>query len=258
MIVKSAEITYHDVCMLNLITASKSRRYLRTGAAADRVIALPQKGENNMNRNDNTANRLVITALFCGIILVLNFTPIGYIQLPFIKATIIHIPVIIGALLLGPKIGAGLGFVFGLTSLYNNTFAPALLSFAFSPFIPLPGTGRGNPTALLIAFLPRILVGVVPYYFYRFMKRILKEKYNVLSLFLSGLIGSMTNTILVMHLIYFLFRDAYGKAMNIAANIVYHAVLTVILTSGLPEAILAAVFTAAVCRVLMKFAPGKA
>ncbi|MCI1955915.1 MAG: ECF transporter S component [Oscillospiraceae bacterium] len=202
----------------------------------------------------NRINRLVITALFCGIILLLNFTPIGYIQLPLIKATIIHVPVIIGAILLGPKIGAGLGFVFGLTSLYNNTFAPTLLSFAFSPFIPVPGTGHGSWEAVLIAFVPRILVGVVPYYFYRFLKRALKGKYKVLSLSLGGLIGSLTNTVLVMNLIYFLFRDAYGKVKNIPVSTVYHAVLAVIVTNGVPEAIVAAVLTAAVCRPLMKFA----
>lgn len=210
-----------------------------------------------MNRNGNATKRLVITAMFCGIIILLNFTPIGYIQLPFIKATIIHVPVIIGSILLGPKIGAKLGFVFGLTSLYNNTFVPTLLSFAFSPLIPLPGTAKGSPVALLVTFIPRILVGIVPYYFYRFIKKVLKGKYNWLSLFLSGLIGSMTNTILVMNLLYFLFRDAYGKAMNIAVNVVYNAVLAVICTNGVPEAVIAAVLTAAVCRVMMKFVPPK-
>jgi uncharacterized membrane protein len=210
-----------------------------------------------MNRKSGT-DRLVITALFCAVILLLNFTPIGYIQLPLIKATIIHVPVIIGSILLGPKIGAGLGFVFGLTSLYNNTFAPTLLSFAFSPFIPVPGTSGGSWAALLIAFLPRILVGVVPYYFYRLMNRALRRKYDMLSLSLSGLIGSMTNTVLVMNLIYFLFRDAYGKVKNIPADTVYHAVLAVIFANGVPEAIIAAILTAVVCRALKKFAPRKA
>ena len=78
-----------------------------------------------MNLNRNT-RKMVLSALLGGIIVLLNFTPIGYIQLPIIKATIIHVPVIIGSILLGPKIGAGLGVVFGLTSLYNNTFAPTL------------------------------------------------------------------------------------------------------------------------------------
>lgn len=205
-----------------------------------------------MNQKSST-HKLVLTALFCGIILLLNFTPFGYIQLPLIKATIIHVPVIIGAILLGPRIGAGLGFVFGLTSLYNNTFAPTLLSFAFSPVIPVPGTSNGSWEALIISLIPRILVGVVPYYFYQLMKKVLKGKHEFLSLTLSGLIGSMTNTILVMNLIYFLFRDAYGKVRNIPTGAVYNAVLAVIVTNGIPEAVIAAVLTAAVCRAVAKF-----
>ncbi|HBG56156.1 MAG TPA: ECF transporter S component [Ruminococcaceae bacterium] len=202
-------------------------------------------------------SRLVLTALFCGIILILNFTPIGYIQLPLIKATIIHVPVIIGSILLGPKIGAGLGFVFGLTSLYNNTAAPSLLSFAFSPFIPVPGTHAGSWEALLIAFVPRILVGVVPHYCYRLMKRAWGKRRGVLALSLSGLAGSLTNTVLVMNLMYFLFRDAYGAVKNIPVSGVYRAVLAVIFANGVPEAIVAAVLTAAVCRALMKFSPAE-
>ena len=206
-----------------------------------------------MENTDNKIKRIVLTALFSAIIIILNFTPIGYIQLPLIKATIIHVPVIIGSILLGPKIGAALGTVFGLTSLYNNTFAPTLLSFAFSPFIPLPGAGKGSWISLIVTFLPRILVGIFPYYAYKFLKKLLKEKYNLLSLTLSGIIGSMTNTVFVMNLIYFLFRDAYGKAYNLTVKAVYKTILTVIFANGIPEAILAAVITAAVCNVLQKY-----
>ena len=197
--------------------------------------------------------KMTLTALFAAIIILLNFTPIGYIQLPLIKATIIHVPVIIGSILLGPGIGAGLGFVFGLTSLYNNTFAPTLLSFAFSPAIPVPGTGAGSWTALIVALLPRILVGIFPYYAYKFFDRLLKKRGKILSLGLSGIIGSMTNTVFVMNLIFFLFRGAYGKACNLAVDAVYKAVLTVIFVNGIPEAVVAAIITAAVCRTLQKY-----
>ena len=71
-------------------------------------------------KNEKTYE-LVLTALFTAIIVIMAFTPLGYIPLVVINATIIHIPVILGALFLGPKKGAFLGFVFGLTSLINNT-----------------------------------------------------------------------------------------------------------------------------------------
>ncbi len=205
-----------------------------------------------MNTGHNT-RKMILSALFGAIIILLNFTPIGYVQLPVIKATIIHVPVIIGSILLGPKIGAGLGAVFGFTSLYNNTFAPTVLSFAFSPAIPVPGTDRGSFAALIIAFLPRILVGMFPYYAYKLFNRLLKEKGRMFSLGLGGIAGSMTNTILVMHLIYFLFRDAYGKAYNLAMDAVYKTVLTIIFVNGIPEAVLAAVITAAVCLALKRY-----
>ena len=102
---------------------------------------------------------LVVLAMFTAILFLLTFTPIGMIDLPIIKATVLHVPVIIGALLLGPKKGAFLGGMFGLASLLKNTLVPNLSSFAFSPLIPVPGLDRGSPWALVVCFVPRILVG---------------------------------------------------------------------------------------------------
>ncbi|MDF2871097.1 MAG: hypothetical protein K0R05_2672 [Anaerocolumna sp.] len=204
-----------------------------------------------MNSRFNT-KKMVLAALFGAIIILLNFTPFGYIQLPVIKATIIHVPVIIGAILLGPRIGAGLGVVFGLTSLYNNSFAPTILSFAFSPFIPLPGTEKGSWLALIVTFLPRILVGILPYYVYKLLNRLFKTRGKLLTLGVSGLVGSMTNTLLVMSLIYFLFRDAYGEAFSLSLDAVYKAIISIIFVNGLPEAALAAILTAGICRTLQK------
>lgn len=95
--------------------------------------------------------KFTLMALFAAITLIMGFTPLGYIPLPFIKMTVIHIPVILGSVLLGPQYGAGLGALFGLTSLINNTMMPAVTSFTFSPFIPLPGTtGYTSGTAHLL------------------------------------------------------------------------------------------------------------
>ena len=82
---------------------------------------------------------MVSVALMAAIVILLANTPLGMIQLPIIKATTVHIPVIIGAILLGPSAGAILGFVFGVCSLVSNTMAPTLLSFAFSPFMSTTG-----------------------------------------------------------------------------------------------------------------------
>lgn len=195
--------------------------------------------------------RLVLLAMFSAIIVLLAVTPIGFINLGFIKATIVHIPVIIGSLFLGPKVGAVLGFVFGATSLLNNTLYPAISSFAFSPFIPVPGQSTGSPWALLICFGPRILVGVVPWYIYQLSKRLIKDKrLNFLPLAIAGIAGSATNTLLVMHLIYFLFRDEYAAVRGVAQKAVYAVITTIIVGHGIPEAVLASILTASIGRAL--------
>lgn len=126
-------------------------------------------------KNEKTYE-LVLTALFTAIIVIMAFTPLGYIPLVVINATIIHIPVILGALFLGPKKGAFLGFVFGLTSFINNTFKAATASaFVFSPVLAYNIDGvAGVFKSLYICFVPRILVGVVPYFIYILIRRIVK------------------------------------------------------------------------------------
>lgn len=207
-----------------------------------------------VNKQSAKYGDFVLTALFAAIILVLAFTPIGFINLVIIKATIIHIPVIIGSIVLGAKRGAVLGGIFGLTSLLSNYMAPSVLSFAFCPFIPVPGTPHGSPLALVICFIPRILVGVVPYYVYQLVQKLLKNssKGEYLSLVLGGISGAVTNTVLVMSLIYFLFKEAYATAKSIPVNAVTGVVLGIVGTNGVPEALVAAVITVAVCKPLLK------
>jgi uncharacterized membrane protein len=181
----------------------------------------------------------------------MTFTPFGFINLGFINATTIHVPVIIGSILLGPHAGACLGFMFGLASFIRATVSPTILSFAFSPFVPVPGIGHGSPWALAICFIPRILVGVAPWYAdraLRFFRGWLKPR--VVPLFISGVIGSITNTILVMHMMFFLFKDAFAQARNIPSDTVYKAVIAIITAHGIPEAIVAGVMAAAICKAV--------
>lgn len=195
--------------------------------------------------------QMVLTALFTAIIMIMAFVPyLGYINLVVIKATLIHVPVIIGSIMLGPKKGAFLGFVFGCTSLINNTFNPTLLSFAFSPFYSVGEIG-GNAFSLVICFVPRILVGIVPYFVYRALRGFLKKKRAEWAAYAAaGVAGALVNTLLVMHLIYFLFREQFAAARAISIDAVYKAILAIIATNGIPEAIVAAVLTPAVCKTL--------
>lgn len=204
-----------------------------------------------------TTLEIVQTALFAALVAVLAFVPyVGYIRIPVlaIQATTVHIPVIVGSIALGPKRGAILGGIFGLTSLINNTASPGLTSFVFSPFVEIGDSMGGSPLSLIICFIPRILVGVVPYYVYTALQKRSKapEKRRKFSLLLAGVAGSMTNTILVMGLIFVIFGHEYAAAREIAYEAILGVILSTVAINGTIEAIVAALITSAVVFALYK------
>ena len=206
-----------------------------------------------MNQATVKYRDFVLLALFTAIVFVLGLTPLGMVPLGLIKATTLHIPVIIGCLLLGPRCGAVLGFMFGLVSFLSNTMSHAVLSFAFTPLVPVPGTPNGSPLSLVICFVPRILVGVVPWFVYRGLQKLMKEssRGEILSMAIAGASGAILNTGLVMSLIYFMFRDAYASVNGIPVEAVAGVVLGVVGTNGVAETALAAVLTPAIGKILL-------
>ena len=202
---------------------------------------------------------MVQLALFSAIILILAFTPfLGYIPLGFTRATIIHIPVIVASVMLGPKKGAFLGALFGLTSLINNTVNPTVTSFVFSPFYNVGGVS-GNWLSLVICFVPRILVGVVPYYVYKWVRSLFHKRKDAqtVPLICAGIAGALTNTLLVMNMIFLFFQRDYAAANKKAPEALYTFILSVIGINGVPEAIVAAVLTLAICKALLRTRMGK-
>ena len=198
---------------------------------------------------------LAILAMFTAVIFLLTFTPLGLIDLPVIKATVLHVPVIIGSILLGPRKGAFLGGMFGLASLMKNTLVPNLSSFVFSPFIPVPGLDRGSPWALFVCFVPRILVGVSPWLVYALFRHLpggRRAGVQTGAMALAGVVGAITNTALVMGLIGVVFTDAYAAARGIPVETVAGFILGIVAANGIPEAVVAAVVTPAVCVPLVK------
>ena len=202
--------------------------------------------------NRQNTRSMVQTAIFGAIIIIMAFTPfLGYIPLGFTRATIIHIPVILASLLLGPKKGAALGFLFGLTSFINNTTNPTITSFVFTPFYNL-GEFEGGFGSIVICFLPRILVGVLPYYIYKLIKKIDKKSVSPWGLIIAGVAGSLVNTRLGMNLIFLFFRKAYAAANGVTVKAVYGFILSIIGMNGVPEAIVAGVLVFFIGRILMK------
>ncbi|MGG5369687.1 ECF transporter S component [Enterococcus sp. AZ196] len=201
---------------------------------------------------EKNVRNFTLTAMFLAIMILLAVTPLGFIPIGPINATTMHIPVIIASIVLGPRIGAGLGAIFGVISIARSTVLITPMSFAFSPFIANPLTNQGDWRALIVAIIPRILIGVVPYFVYKGLHYLLKQKARPVSLFIAGLAGSMTNTILVMNLIFFFFKDSYASVLQVTANTVYGVILGIIFGSGLVEAIVAGIATTAICAVLLR------
>ena len=202
-----------------------------------------------MNMEKKDTRWLTSVALMMAIVILLANTPLGMIQLPIIKATTVHIPVIIGAILLGPSAGAILGGVFGVCSMISNTTAPTLLSFAFSPF--LAEDLLGIVKALWIAVGCRIMIGVAAGWLWIGLRKLRVSPWAALPI--TGFIGSMVNTVLVMGSIYVLLASQYAAAKEVALDAVWGLIMATVTASGIPEAIAAAVLVTALGKALLVF-----
>ena len=192
---------------------------------------------------------MVSVALMAAIVVLLANTPLGMIQLPVIKATTVHIPVVIGAILLGPAAGAILGGVFGICSMISNTTAPTLLSFAFSPF--LSSDIAGIFKALWISIGCRILIGVAAGWLWIALKKLKVNPWIALPV--TGFVGSMVNTVSVMGSIYILLASQYAEAKSVAIDAVWGLIMGTVTASGIPEAIAAAILVTALGKALLLF-----
>jgi uncharacterized membrane protein len=186
---------------------------------------------------------LAIEALVC-------FTPLGSLPVGPLVATLSHIPVIVTAITMGAAAGSLMGFFFGLFSFIVWTFmTPSpLVAFVFTPVYP-----PGNIWSLVICFAPRILIGAVTGWLFSAMhKSYLKhhedDKKEFFSYFFSAMLGSLTNTVLVLMGIYFFFGEAYAEAFGMAFEALLAAIGTFIATNGALECALAIIIAYAVCK----------
>ena len=96
----------------------------------------------------------------------------------------------------------------------------------------------------------RILIGVVAGWLWIALKKV--KLNDLIALPVVGVAGAMTNTGLVMGSIYFLFAPEFAEAKNVGIEAVLGLVMGVVATSGVAEAIAAAVLVTAVCKVLLR------
>ena len=196
----------------------------------------------------NTKN-LALMGVLIAIEAILTFTPLGLIPLGFMNATTLHIPVIIGAIFLGPVVGGILGGVFGILSVITNTIRPNLTSFVFSPFITIGGV-TGNFMSLVVAIVPRVLIGITAYYAFKWFSSLCKRR-NIAYIG-AGIVGSLTNTIFVMAGIYLFFGEPYAAAKGVDFSALFGVIMGVVGINGIPEALVAGVLVLALGSVLGK------
>ncbi|MEG0267152.1 MAG: ECF transporter S component [Carnobacterium sp.] len=193
-----------------------------------------------MYQRNRKAYRISILGILSAVILVQNFIPfLGYIPIPPLNPTIIHITVIIAALILGTKDGMIIGGVWGVSRLVKAFIAPA------SPLDLLLFT---NP---IISIVPRILVGFVAGYIFHLLKK--RKGKESIAMIISSVLASLTNTILVLFFIYIFYKDDYAMALNVDVSTLAKVLGGIVLTSGLAEAVAAGIIAPIVARPLKRF-----
>lgn len=186
---------------------------------------------------------LAIEAIVC-------FTPLGSLPLGPMVATLGMVPVILTAIILGTKAGTAMGFFAGLFSFCVWTFTPpSPVAFVFTPFYTV-GSVHGNFWSLVICFVPRILVGTVTGLCFSLFTRL--KWLPVFSYGISGILGSLVNTILVLGGIYLFFGQSYAAASNLPFELLLGAIGLSVLTNGIPEAVIGGLAAYAVCYPVKK------
>lgn len=172
--------------------------------------------------------KMVQLALFTAIILLMAFTPLGYIRTPGLEITLIVVPVTVGAIIMGPTAGAILGGVFGLTSFIQcfgiSPFGTALLGVSFV------GT-------FIVCLIPRILMGWMAGIIFRGLKK--WDKTKVISHAVTNLAGPLLNTLFFMATLILLFYNTeflQGIATTLGSHNIIEFVILFVTVNGLIEA----------------------
>ena len=186
--------------------------------------------------------RLVLTALLSALIIVMAFTPIGYLKAGAIEITFITIPVIIGAVLLGPVGGLFLGAVFGITS-FIQCFGMSTFGVALFSVCPL--------RTAIVCIVPRVLMGWLTAVIFKAISS--KDKTSFVQYLVASIAGPLLNTILFTGTLLLLFNNApiiiQLKEQFGSTNVMAFAAAFVGV-NGLIEAGVCAVLGTALCKAL--------
>ena len=149
-----------------------------------------------MSNTSSKTRYMVELAMMIAVILLMAFTPLGYIRTPFLTVTLITIPVAVGAMFLGPKGGMVCGLAFGLTSFYTALTAPSLMMAAFMTVNPI--------YVAILCIIPRTLEGLFCGLIFKALRKASK---NPVTYYIAGISCPASNTILFMGTLVLLFYN---------------------------------------------------
>lgn len=185
-----------------------------------------------------TTKEMTIVGIMVAITVIMDYT-IGVIPLPMVSATIVHIPAVITGMVVGPFAGFIVGIAMGIESLIHAVTRPP------SPLAPL----FFNP---IVSILPRMFIGVVAYYVYAGLKKVL-EKWKAgepVSIFIGAAAGSLTNTVGVLSALYFVYAAQVEEILQTVTAKSF--VVLVATTNGLAEMIVSGIISVPVVMALLK------
>ncbi len=199
---------------------------------------------NSKKMNMTSILNLTLTAVFLAIIIVMSFTPIGYLKVGTVEISLLAIPVAMGAALLGVSGGAVLGLAFGVTSLIQcfgmSAFGTALMGI--------------NPAlTAILCIVPRVLVGVASALVYKVLKK-KNVQANVSSL-ASFLTAAVVNTVLFVGLFIAFFGNTEfyaGLETTFATTGVIAFFAAFVGVNGIVEAVASALVGGALGSVIKK------
>lgn len=176
----------------------------------------------------NKIYEMTLLAVLSGIIILMSFTPIGYIKTVGLEITLLVIPVVIGGICLGPKGGLILGTLFGITSFLQcvlglSTFGAML--FTINPFLDA-----------IVCIIPRAIMGFLVGVIFNSLNKLFKN--DIIAHIVSSMAGALLNTILFMSLLCLCFYNTeYIQSFKTAlgANNVFIFIILFVGTNGLIE-----------------------
>lgn len=183
---------------------------------------------------------LVQLALLSAIIVVMAFTPLGFV--PGTDITLLAIPVAVGAILLGPTAGLYLGSLFGLVSFIQCFGANPLgtLLLGVNPLL-----------TFLMCFVPRMLMGWLCGLIYKGLCKLCKREGHPVALTVASLSSALLNTVFFVSALILFFGsntavlEAFGNrgiigiiVTLVTVNAIFEAVAALILGTAITGALL--------------------